>query len=147
MAKILVINGPNLNLLGAREPEVYGPETLEEINERLRELAASRGVELEAFQSNQEGDLIDRVHAARGNTDFIVINPGGYTHTSIALRDALSAAGILTIEVHLSNIYAREEFRHHSMIAPVAIGQIVGFGPMGYELAVRAALSRMGAGG
>ncbi|MEE8109969.1 MAG: type II 3-dehydroquinate dehydratase [bacterium] len=147
MAKILVINGPNLNLLGAREPEVYGPETLEEINERLRELAASREVELEAFQSNQEGDLIDRVHAARGNTDFIVINPGGYTHTSIALRDALSAAGIPTIEVHLSNIYAREEFRHHSMIAPVAIGHIVGFGPLGYELAVQAALSRMGAGG
>ena len=147
MAKILVINGPNLNLLGAREPEVYGPETLEEINERLRELAASRGVELEAFQSNQEGDLIDRVHAARGNTDFIVINPGGYTHTSIALRDALSAAGIPTIEVHLSNIYAREEFRHHSMITPVAIGHIVGFGPLGYELAVQAALSRMGAGG
>ncbi|MFQ5912256.1 MAG: type II 3-dehydroquinate dehydratase [Nitrospinota bacterium] len=147
MAKILVLHGPNLNLLGTREPEIYGRETLEEINTRLRALAAARGVELETFQSNHEGGLIDRIHAARGEADFIVINPGAYTHSSIGLRDALSAAGIPAIEVHLSNIYAREEFRRHSVIAPVAAGHIVGFGPLGYELAVQAALSRMGAGG
>jgi 3-dehydroquinate dehydratase-2 len=117
---------------------------LEEINERLRAVAATRGVELEAFQSNHEGALIDRIHAARGETDFIVINPGGYTHQSVSLRDSLSAAGIPVIEVHLSNIYAREEFRHHSMVAPVAVGCIVGFGAFGYELAVQAAMDRMG---
>lgn len=147
MAKILVIHGPSLNLLGTREPEVYGRETLEEINGRLSALADARGVELEAFQSNHEGALIDRIQAARGESDFIVINPGAYTHSSIALRDALSAAGVPVIEVHLSNIYAREEFRHQSMIAPVAVGQISGFGALGYELAVQAALSRMDAGG
>jgi 3-dehydroquinate dehydratase-2 len=146
MAKILVIHGPNLNLLGKREPEIYGRESLEEINERLRAVAAARGVELEAFQSNHEGALIDRIHAARGETDFIVINPGGYTHQSVSLRDSLSAAGVPVIEVHLSNIYAREEFRHHSMVAPVAVGCIVGFGPLGYELAVQAAMDRMGVG-
>jgi 3-dehydroquinate dehydratase-2 len=145
VAKILVMHGPNLNLLGTREPDLYGRETLEEINGRLQELAASRGVEIETFQSNHEGGLIDRIHAARGNTDYIVINPGGYTHNSVSLRDALAAAGIPTIEVHLSNIYAREEFRHHSVIAPVAVGHVVGFGPFGYELAVQAALNRMGA--
>ncbi len=144
MAKILVIHGPNLNLLGKREPEVYGRQGLEQINEGLRAVAAARGVELEAFQSNHEGALIDRVHAARGEADFIVINPGGYTHQSVSLRDALSAVGIPVIEVHLSNIYGREEFRRHSMIAPVAVGCIVGLGPLGYELAVEAALSRMG---
>ncbi|MFQ5692651.1 MAG: type II 3-dehydroquinate dehydratase, partial [Nitrospinota bacterium] len=115
MAKILVIHGPSLNLLGTREPEVYGRETLEEINGRLSALADARGVELEAFQSNHEGALIDRIQAARGESDFIVINPGAYTHSSIALRDALSAAGVPVIEVHLSNIYAREEVRHQSM--------------------------------
>ena len=147
MAKILVVHGPNLNLLGKREPETYGRDTLEEINERLRALADSEGVALEDFQSNHEGELIDRIHAARGEADFIVINPGGYTHGSVALRDALSAVGIPVIEVHLSNIYAREEFRHQSLVAPVAMGHIVGFGALSYELAVRAALTRMAADG
>jgi 3-dehydroquinate dehydratase-2 len=147
VAKILVVHGPNLNLLGSREPETYGRETLEEINARLQALAAAEGVALEAFQSNHEGELIDRIHAARGEADFIVINPGGYTHVSVALRDALSAVAIPVIEVHLSNIHAREEFRSTSLVAPVAVGQIVGFGPLSYELAVRAALSRMASDG
>lgn len=148
MAKVLVLHGPNLNLLGTREPGVYGSQTLGEIDDRLRALAAERGVLLETFQSNHEGALIDRIHAAQGDADFLIINPGGYTHQGVSLRDAIAAVGIPTIEVHLTNIYAREPFRASSVIAPVALGLIVGLGPQGYELALAAALDRLeGKGG
>ena len=135
---ILVIHGPNLNLLGKREPEVYGSHTLEDINRALVERANSLNVALDYFQSNHEGGLIDRIHAAVGNRDGILINPGGYTHTSIALRDALSGVNIPTVEVHLSNIYRREEFRHHSYVAPIAVGQVSGFGVHSYRLGLDA---------
>jgi len=138
--RILLLNGPNLNLLGAREPDKYGTTTLAEIESRLAQLAKERGVELETFQSNHEGALVDRIHAARGQADVLIFNPGAYTHTSIALADAIAAVGIPTIEVHLSNIYTREPFRHHSHIDPVAMGQITGFGAKGYELAFEAAM-------
>jgi len=137
--KVLVIHGPNLNLLGTREPEVYGKTTLEGINAMLAEEAATLGVQLETFQSNGEGELVTAIQNARGRIDAIVINPAAYTHTSVALRDAIAAVGIPTIEVHLSNVYAREEFRHHSHIAPVAVGQISGLGAEGYRLALQAA--------
>ncbi len=137
--KILIINGPNLNLLGTREPDVYGSETLAQIMKSLSEEAAAKGVVLDYFQSNTEGALIDRIHQAmQDGCHGIIINPGGYTHTSIALRDAVSGVNLPTVEVHLSNIHAREPFRHHSYIAPVAIGQISGFGALGYSLALRA---------
>lgn len=139
MPRILVLHGPNLNLLGVRETSIYGRTALEEINQRLTTLAQQQGIELEARQSNHEGELIDAIHAARGNFDLIIINPGAFTHYSIALRDALSAVALPAIEVHLSNIYAREEFRHHSVIAPVVMGQISGLGELSYELAVLAA--------
>ncbi len=143
--KILVVNGPNLNLLGTREPEVYGTQTLAQIMQSLTEEAAAEGVSLETFQSNSEGALIDCIHQAKqDNCAGIIINPGGYTHTSIALRDALSGVDLPTIEVHLSNIHARESFRHHSYIAPIAIGQICGFGALGYSLALRALLTKLG---
>ncbi|RZI82864.1 MAG: type II 3-dehydroquinate dehydratase [Rubrivivax sp.] len=142
--QILVLHGPNLNLLGTREPAVYGTTTLEQINTGLTQHAASRGASLSAFQSNHEGALIDRVHAARlDGTRFIVINPGGYTHTSVALRDALAGVGLPFIEVHLSNVHRREPFRHHSYFSDIAEGVIVGLGVLGYQLAVDAALARL----
>ncbi|OAT79851.1 type II 3-dehydroquinate dehydratase [Desulfotomaculum copahuensis] len=138
--KILVMHGPNLNLLGRREPAVYGALTLDEINAGLGALAAGLGVEISFFQSNHEGELVDRLHQAVEKEDAVVFNPGAFTHYSLALRDAVAAVGIPVIEVHLSNIYAREEFRHHSVIAPVAAGQISGLGGTGYRLALRAAV-------
>ena len=137
--KILILNGPNLNLLGTREPDVYGYETLEQIMQALKNEANDLGCELETCQSNHEGELIDRIHQAKfRNFSGIIINPGAYTHTSIALRDAVSGVDLPTIEIHLSNIHAREKFRQHSYIAPVAIGQICGFGAQGYGLAFQA---------
>ncbi len=141
--QILVLHGPNLNLLGEREPEVYGSTTLAEIDTRLREIASKNGVSLESFQSNHEGALVDRIQAARGTYQGIVINPGGFTHTSIALRDALVASGLPVVEVHLSNIHAREPFRRTSLVSDIAVGQITGLGPIGYELALLALLDRL----
>ncbi len=144
MSKLLLLNGPNLNLLGTREPEVYGSATLSAIEDRALSLAREAGHELVAYQSNAEHALIDRIHAAaREGVRFIVINPGAYTHTSIALRDALLAVQIPFIEVHLSNIYAREPFRHRSYLSGIAVGTITGLGPEGYELALGAAIRRV----
>lgn len=138
--KILIINGPNLNLLGKREPEIYGAETLEEINRHLQVAALEMNASLEFFQSNSEGELVDAIQGAAGVFDGIIINPAAFTHTSIALRDAIAAVALPTVEVHLSNVYSREEFRHKSFIAPVAIGQITGFGSAGYKLALEGLL-------
>jgi 3-dehydroquinate dehydratase II len=144
MARILVLHGPNLNLLGTREPDKYGQETLAQIDDRLRRAAA--GHELDTFQSNAEAALIERVHAAAGQgVDFIVINPAALTHTSVALRDALLAVAIPFIEIHISNVFAREPFRHHSYLSDVAVGVISGLGAHGYELALAAALRRLSA--
>ena len=146
MPKILVLHGPNLNLLGQRETEHYGTATLESINARLEELGQHSGVQVATFQSNAESALIDRVHAAkRDETAYIVINPAGFTHTSVALRDALSAAAIPFIEVHLSNVHAREPFRRHSYFSDIARGVISGLGAHGYELAMEAAIRELGA--
>lgn len=141
--RILVLHGPNLNLLGTREEALYGSETLEQINERLRALAKAEGVELEIVQSNSEGELVGRIQQARGEIQAIVINPAAYTHTSLALRDALLAVRIPTVEVHLSNLYQREAFRRHSYIADVALGQITGFGADSYLLGLRAAINHL----
>ncbi|SRR5579875_673481 len=140
MARILLLNGPNLNLLGVREPGLYGAETLASIEQRAAAVAAEAGHELVAFQSNAEHQLIDRVHQAPAEAvAFIILNPGGLSHTSVALRDAVLAVRLPLIEVHISNIYAREPFRRHSYFSDIAAGSIVGLGPLGYELAVRAA--------
>jgi len=141
--KILVLHGPNLNLLGEREPEIYGRTTLAEIDARLRELAGERGASLESFQSNHEGALIDRIQASRRTHQAIIVNPGGLTHSSVALRDALAATGLPIVEVHLSNIYAREQFRRRSYVSAIALGQISGLGAKGYELALEALLDRL----
>ena len=138
MKKILVIHGPNLDRLGKREPDIYGNFSLDDINKRMRVRSKSLGLSLEFFQSNHEGELVDKIGVAAGKFNAIVINPAAYTHSSIAIRDALSACGLPTVEVHLSNIYKREEFRHQSMIAPVAVGQISGFGAESYLLALEA---------
>jgi 3-dehydroquinate dehydratase II len=145
MARIVLLNGPNLNLLGTREPEVYGRATLAEIEAGLTARAAAKGHVLDAFQSNAEHELINRIHAAkREGAAFIIINPGAFTHTSIALRDAFLSVALPFIEVHLSNVFARESFRHHSYLSDIAVGCIVGLGPIGYELALEAACGRFG---
>jgi 3-dehydroquinate dehydratase-2 len=144
MAGILLLNGPNLNLLGTREPEIYGSAGLQSIELKLRELALARGHSLSTFQSNAEHELIAKIHAAKQDgIAFVIFNPGAYTHTSIALRDAFLAVAVPFIEVHLSNVFAREAFRHHSYLSGIAVGCIVGLGPIGYELALEAACARL----
>ena len=143
-ASILVIQGPNLNLLGTREPDVYGKTTLEDIHQKLGEIAKAQSVELNTYQSNHEGELIDRIQKAKQDgVDFIIINPGAFTHTSVALRDALAGVAIPFTEVHLSNIHQREEFRKHSYLSDIATGVICGLGAIGYELALQAAIARL----
>ena len=143
MKKILVIHGPNLNLLGQREVEVYGHITLDELNHRLEKFAKEEGFFVEAYQSNSEGDLVTKIQEAKGRFDGLVINPAAYTHTSIAIRDALAAVSLPVVEVHLSNIYRREEFRHKSLTAPLAKGIISGFGVSSYLLGLRAMLEEI----
>nr|WP_197702992.1 type II 3-dehydroquinate dehydratase [Thiohalobacter thiocyanaticus] len=139
MPQVLVINGPNLNLLGSREPGHYGVRSLDDISAGITALAGELGTDVDIFQSNAEHELVGRVQAARGQADFIIINPAAFTHTSVALRDALLAVNIPFIELHLSNVHAREEFRAHSYFSDIAVGVISGLGPIGYELALRAA--------
>ncbi|MCL4504916.1 MAG: type II 3-dehydroquinate dehydratase [Chloroflexi bacterium] len=143
MKRILILHGPNLNLLGLREPAVYGRMTLDDINSRLNDLARQRGVRLTIQQSNHEGVLIDAIQEAHAWASGILINPGGLTHTSVALRDAISGVALPAVEVHLSNIYAREEFRHHSFISPVCVGSIAGFGWRSYLLGLTALLDKL----
>lgn len=136
--KILVINGVNMNMLGSRETEKYGTMTLKDLEKDLYAFSFELGIDIETFQSNFEGEIVEKIHSANGNFDGIVINAGAYTHTSVAIRDAISAVDIPTIEVHMTNIYKREEFRHHSYLAPVCIGQISGFGADSYKLGLKA---------
>jgi 3-dehydroquinate dehydratase-2 len=146
MPRVLLVNGPNLNLLGTREPAVYGARTLADIEQRLTAAARARGASLEAFQSNAEHELVERIQRlAADRVDFVILNPGAFTHTSVALRDALLAVGTPFIEVHLSNVHAREAFRRHSYFSDIAAGCIVGLGAAGYELALTAALDRLAA--
>ena len=140
MTNILVIHGPNLNLLGSREPEVYGADTLDSIEKEMQKLASAASVKLESFQSNVEGEIVSRIQAAKDDADFIVINPAAYTHTSIAIRDAFLAVDIPFIETHLSNVYTREEFRMHSYLSDIAVGIVCGFGKNSYLLALQAAI-------
>ena len=143
MARLLLLNGPNLNLLGRREPGLYGVTTLPAIEQRVREAARLAGHELDSFQTNAESELVGRIQDSAGLVDFILINPGALTHTSVALRDALLAVAIPFIEIHLSNVHAREEFRRHSYVSDVAMGVITGLGALGYELALRAACEHL----
>ena len=144
MASLLVINGPNLNLLGTREPEIYGSLSLNDINANLARLAEAAGHQVQFLQSNSEADIVDRIHQAKqDDVAFILINPAAFTHTSVALRDALLAVEIPFIEIHLSNVHAREDFRKHSYLSDIAVGSVVGLGPQGYELALQAALARV----
>jgi 3-dehydroquinate dehydratase-2 len=144
--RLLVLHGPNLNLLGTREPEIYGRTTLAQIDADLGAAAAKLGAEVECFQSNHEGELIDRIQEAAQRVQGILVNPGGLTHTSVSLRDALSATGLPVVEVHLSNVFAREEFRHHSTVSGIALGLVSGLGPIGYRLALEALLAHLGRG-
>lgn len=137
MSRYLILNGPNLNMLGIREPGIYGNDSLKDVETRVSELAAELGVEVEFYQSNYEGAIVERIHAAFGQYNGIIINPGAFTHYSYAIRDAFGAVKIPFVEVHISNVHAREPFRHVSVLAPVSIGQIVGMGTYGYELALR----------
>lgn len=144
MSSLLLLHGPNLNLLGTREPEIYGSESLEDINSRLRDMATASGHELLSFQSNHEGALVDRIQQAAGEgVCHILINPAAYTHTSVAIRDALLAVGIPFTEIHLSNPHSREEFRHHSFLSDIAQGVVVGFGPQSYDVALNGILSTL----
>ena len=144
--RVLVIHGPNLNLLGEREPEVYGRTRLRDIDRELKRLGRELGLSVDCFQSNSECAIVDRIQRARTRSDLILVNPGAYTHTSIAIRDALAAIAVPAIEVHLSNVYRRESFRHHSTIADLAVGRIMGFGAEGYYLALRAAAALLSSG-
>lgn len=144
MTTILLLHGPNLNLLGTREPEVYGSTTLDDVNERLTQAASARAIDLVAYQSNHEGALVDKLHEARTWADGVIFNPGAYTHTSIALRDAIAGTELAVVEVHLSNVHAREEFRHKSLLAPVCVGQISGFGWRSYLLGLEAMVGVLG---
>ncbi|HJX55096.1 MAG TPA: type II 3-dehydroquinate dehydratase [Polyangia bacterium] len=143
---VVVLHGPNLNLLGSREPDIYGHTTLQEIDDGLQARGRELGLLVQTFQSNQEGALIDRVQQARGQASGLIINAGGLTHTSVSLRDAIAAVALPTVEVHLSNLHAREEFRHRSLLAPVCLGQIAGLGPVGYRLALDALAHLLRAG-
>lgn len=141
--KFLLVNGPNLNLLGVREPGVYGSDSLETINSEVAARASALGCSVDFFQSNSEGGIVDRLHSAMGQYDGLIINPGAYTHYSIAIRDAIAAVKLPAVEVHLSNVYGREDFRHTSVIAPVCVGQIAGLGKIGYSLALEALMEAL----